>query len=479
VHSLVIGLSLAYFETMQTLVGDPVRAITLMLAAILLGASFQAGWLVPLSYGGLVITAVLIEQRYAKFLPAIIAGFIFQLLGVEWTLETYGTLQNTMQRTTNWLLVGLLFAGFMPIVVKVGVLLRDRGWPLWLSLPVAWTIGDFARYESGWLISGSPYPWLTLGLTQTGLTVPCQVADLGGVWAVGFIAAMFSATIAQSIIQRRALIVPILLLVTALIYGQWRISSATFSDGPTIALMPGYSLQVPAVDCAVWPESSFDHYETAPTSALLIQGFHRHDNEKSFNSLAVLKEGELLGCYDKYNLVPWSEFQPWGGPGRQLTAGKRLGIFECRGYRMGTAICYDVCFTDFVRHLSTTQFVVIAANESGDPSMMLAHQLLAATRLRAIEIRRAIVRNANGGFSGIVDGNGRLVAAPQDFREPIIMGCVPIDDRFSIYASCGAWLPIGCFLALVVTVARSSRLQAVPNIRRDAIENETDRPIAH
>jgi apolipoprotein N-acyltransferase len=451
------------------LIGNPLQAISLFLAAVLLGASFQDG-LWPLTYVGLAIAAVLVEQRYAKLLPAIVAGYTFQLMGVQWTVETYGTLQNTEQRTLNWLLIGVLFFAFMPIMLMAGRRLRNRGWPLWLAFPIAWTVGDYARYEIGRLINSGPYPWLTLGLSQTDLLFLCQVADLAGVWGVGFIVAMFVAAIVQTALSGRVPVAPTLIVAAALVYGQWRMAS-TFEQGPTIALMPGYSQDVPSADFALWSESVFAYPQPIESRATLLQGCIRQEGDKTFNSLAILQGGQVVGMYDKCNLVPWSEFQPWKGRSR-LTAGDKLRVFD----RFGVAICYDVCFSNYMRRLAGEgpEFIAISANESIDPTMMLAYQLLAHSRLRAIEARRTIVRNANGGYSGVIDGNGRLQPI-LDFREPVVLD-IPIDDRVSPYVWLGYWLPIGC---LLVTVAGRPRLKAMPNERVDLVDNEMHRPIAH
>ncbi len=338
-------------------------------------------------------------------------------------------------------------------------------------MPVIWTIGDLLRYEGGRLISGGPYPWLTLGLAQTDFIIPCQVADLGGVWAIGFVVAVFAGAVAQAIELRRLPIVPASILCAVAVYGQWRVWSPKFEDGPSTALMPAKSLMVPTADFAVWAETAFYQYQSLPADSVLVQGCYRDDGGKFFNSVAVANGERLIGYYDKCNLVPWSEFTPWVENERELTAGERPGIFECGPFRFGVVVCYDVCFTEFMRDLAkeNPQFIAIVANESSDPSMLLAYQLLAQTRLRAIESRRPIVRNANGGYSGIIDGNGQLHSVRVDFREPVVLGPVPLDNRISLYAWLGHWLPTACVLTVLVAFGRDLRLsKRVPNSRHGA-----------
>ena len=229
--------------------------------------------------------------------------------------------------------------------------------------------------------------------------------------------------------------------------------------------MPGDSLDVPAVNLAVWSESAFENFETVDSDSVLVQGFRRESHGDRFNSLAVTQRGKLLATYDKSNLVPWSEFVPFDKNRSNLSPGTSHGSFTLLGRKVGCAICYDICFTDFMRGLSDASFIVVPANEAIDPTMKLARQTLAATRLRAVELRRTIVRNANGGYSGIVDGSGYLRPIPLNFGVPTTIGAVPIDSRFSLYALTGPWLPIICCAAIAYAAARRS-LRRITNDNR-------------
>jgi apolipoprotein N-acyltransferase len=80
-------------------------------------------------------------------------------------------------------------------------------------------------------------------------------------------------------------------------------------------------------------------------------------------------------------------------------------------------------------------------------------------QFRAIESRRAFVRNAEDGYSGIIDGNGMLIAEPPeiDFRSPVVLGRMPIDSRFSLYALLGDWLPLAACVVMFAVVVSSLR----------------------
>jgi len=83
-------------------------------------------------------------------------------------------------------------------------------------------------------------------------------------------------------------------------------------------------------------------------------------------------------------------------------------------------------------------------------------QHLVASRFRAIETRRSLVRSVNMGISAAIDGDGRIIALPAETWskskgiEGVVSVKVPIDDRTSIYAMTGDWLPWSCSVLLIV-----------------------------
>ena len=312
------------------------RAAALIVAAGIIAVAFQAPELTPFSWFGLATFAALLRGGYYKLLPAYLAGITFQLVGMMWIVQAYGSLELTEQRYLNWCLQALFFGAVFPLVVTLAWWLRR--WPIWIVLPIVWTVGDVVRLEGGRLIA-SPYPWLILGYSQTGFLPACQVADLFGVWAVGFLVAMFAGTIAE-IIQQRPPLVPIVLIVAALGYGLIR-STPQLLAGPRIALMPAQLESAPEADLALWAETTFDNAGPA-RKGVNVFGCWRGDTNARFNSVGI--QTDRIVWYDKCNLVPWAE--------SGTTTGSATGIFQIGINRVGVAICYDVCFGRFMRSLA-------------------------------------------------------------------------------------------------------------------------------
>jgi len=192
-----------------------------------------------------------------------------------------------------------------------------------------------------------------------------------------------------------------------------------------------------------------------------------------YNSVVVMdRNGIHLGYYDKTCLVPWKEFMPWTAPllfpraSSELTHGWRYPSFALKnwsGHRsnvFAATICYDTCFSSVYRRLlrqrEAPDFFVVASRESADLSITLQRNILAHARFRAIECRRALVRNVECGYSGLIDSCGRLINIDPGLilRAPTLVGAVPIDDRSSLYARFGDWLPVlTCFVLIAGLVA--------------------------
>ncbi|MEO0530082.1 MAG: prepilin-type N-terminal cleavage/methylation domain-containing protein [Planctomycetota bacterium] len=129
--------------------------------------------------------------------------------------------------------------------------------------------------------------------------------------------------------------------------------------------------------------------------------------------------------------------------------------FESDGrlYRFGCSICYDAAFTEHSRMVMQSgpvDFFVHCGSETADNRGVLQKHLLCMARLRAIETRRPILRNASGGYSGIIDSSGRFtpVAEPA-INRVVLTGPLPLDDRPSPYIAWGDVLTplvaVGCF----------------------------------
>ncbi|MBX3414267.1 MAG: hypothetical protein KF708_16390 [Pirellulales bacterium] len=278
-------------------------------------------------------------------------------------------------------------------------------------------------------------------------------------------------------------------------------------EAPRIALPPGH------VDVLLWPENCFGHVIldvavadigsdlwhifpegqitdggekrvlerlSSAAEATLFVGAHRltraSDGNLAYcNSIACVHPTRgYLGAYDKHYLVPWSEKIPFSSridlDLGLYSPGTESPIFSCAARQSGesfhcaAAICYDAAFPAAFRlsnYAFHPDFFLMASSEAFERTGRLQACMLQAVRFRAIENRRAIVRNVNGGRSGIVDATGsyRDSTLPSNLTEPTVLRNVPIYSQVSLYTSIGDWAPITC-LALILTSLTTFRWKA-------------------
>jgi apolipoprotein N-acyltransferase len=84
---------------------------------------------------------------------------------------------------------------------------------------------------------------------------------------------------------------------------------------------------------------------------------------------------------------------------------------------LGTAVCWDNLFEATFRRQVTSQEVqadaeafIVASNEAWFGASVVRDQMLAATRWRAVESGRAILRATNAGPTVVVDGRGMVLS---------------------------------------------------------------------
>lgn len=202
-------------------------------------------------------------------------------------------------------------------------------------------------------------------------------------------------------------------------------------------------------DVVVWPEGAVPGYllqEALPLDAIsayigertLIAGATRYEwltDETAifYNSLAVLdaqaNQTGPISLYDKHRLVPLGElaavdFIPFG---RSIAAflPKTTQRLASSGFRPGAGataidtgrfppfvalICYEGLFPEITRRANLTdraQWIVLISNDAWFGAGMGPAQHYAQNRYRSIETGLPLVRAANRGVSGIVDGYGR------------------------------------------------------------------------
>ncbi|GEM_PF-2506983 len=426
----------------------------------------------PLAWVGLSIWAAYVTN------PSIspywkVCSAVFTLLGVisrfAWLFQVF----PSRGAVTAGLLV--LCISLVAINVFAAYVLRKmtvRGCPMVLSLPFVICAGEIAAI-SIFAHTGLSLDTIMLPTTQCDTPI-FQVADLGGRTLVSWGASAI-AGILVSLWQRRPSInimtqridrtVQAILILT-LIYGFVRPFSLVTKPGPNVVLhserwserslsAPGFS------DIDIWPETAlpvaagdFDEVSISlstkctKSSRTLIIGCERLNAENAciLNSAAIFLPGRDQPQFvDKRHLTPVTEYDMvvcgiWtiGSAEISLRPGMSSPTATLEhGRHVGIGICYDVCFPEWAKEAAKgTDFLIVLGGEGFTNSQSAHAQLLAVSRLRAVESRRSLVRSVDNGYSAIITPAGDVLECSRDFEN--IFGSVTTCDAFSCYHNFGA-----------------------------------------
>lgn len=193
----------------------------------------------------------------------------------------------------------------------------------------------------------------------------------------------------------------------------------------------------------VWPETAYpyplhrsvtheplDGRSIASGVPMLIGAITQSSRCDRWNSAVALDaSGEVLGVSDKVELLAFGETVPlwsWLPPLQSmfpcpgLVPGERPKTLRVAGALVGPLNCYEDVLTEPARSFAVSPEVLInITNDAwfGDSAEPHLHHL--ASRLRAVETRRDLVRVVNTGVSAHVDSAGREVFVTQTFQEDV------------------------------------------------------------
>jgi len=219
--------------------------------ALLLWACFTPLEWAPLGWVALV---PLLQVARAAALPRHcglwlwLAGFLGALATLQWMRLGHPAMYLALVALAAYL--GCYFPAFVWLVRHSG----QRGVPLWVAAPVAWTALEYLR---SWLFTG--FSWYYLGHSQYKWTSLIQIADVTGTWGLSFLLAWFAGLAASCVPERMLLSGGIQLspsptlpdsrawLTFACVFaGCWIYGSVrqqppdSFAPGPVVALIQGH-----------------------------------------------------------------------------------------------------------------------------------------------------------------------------------------------------------------------------------------------
>lgn len=190
------------------------------------------------------------------------------------------------------------------------------------------------------------------------------------------------------------------------------------------------------LDLIVWPETSvpfliedaapfFEDMALSTGGVPLAVGIQRRDAGRYYNSLALTDDkGRVTGVYDKWHLVPFGEYVPFGDAmatfgitafaaqaGNGYSAGPASRTLEtARSGRILPLICYEAVFPQDLRVAGPRpDWILQITNDGWFGTISGPYQHLAQARMRSVEQGLALLRSANTGISAVIDARGRVL----------------------------------------------------------------------
>jgi apolipoprotein N-acyltransferase len=362
------------------------------------------------------------------------------------------------------------------------------------------------------------FPW-HLAATQVGFLPFVQLAELGGESLLGLLlvataGGLHGALRAAGRARARSLTIAALGWGLPVAYGLWRLpaierlraSAPTLQVGvvqSNVGLSAKHdgehtrtivsdlrkltsALEQRGAELTVWGETAYPYplmrsLQRAPIDDRRVLGDGVHGpillgletytsfdpRSPKYNSAWLLRaDGSLGDRVDKARLLPFGEFVPlWSVlpalhtryPSRGFDAGIP-GTVELAQGKLGVLICYEDLFATAARATvkQGARALLNLTNDAwfGDSREPYLHDLLA--RLRAVELRRDLVRAVNTGVSSLTSASGASLLATRSFRQASFVAAVKLLDQETLYARLGDWVTPCCLLALTVWVVRRS-----------------------
>jgi apolipoprotein N-acyltransferase len=372
----------------------------------------------------------------------------------------------------------------------------------------------------------SLFPW-RIGYSQIGFPLFVQMADIGGEPLLDLAVSTVACGAYDALVHRSraAAIAAIVAFALPLGYGAIRIADVQSDMDEARVLRVGVvqpnvgiwekrdrrlardhlaelqdmtaGLEARGAELVLWPESAYPYpiprdLEEDPGGPMSVRGGRfdvpllfgsvtyeppRYGNARYNSVVALNGAGRITGISDKVVLLAFGEYTPlWEQVAlirenfpRGFTPGREALVLETEGIRVGVLNCYEDVIAHHGRVVGrqVPDFVINVTNDAwfGDTSEPFLHQMVA--RLRAIEIRRDLVRAVNTGTSSHTLATGVDVFKTDTFTDAAIVTGVHLLHETTVWTRVGDWVTPVCFGALLgAAIALRPRFPASVEGRR-------------
>lgn len=481
-------------------------ALLTALLLVLAFPRFNFVWLAPVALTPLLVAVAREARPWRRFLLGHLAGVVYWFgvcYWIEGVLANYGGL-NTALAWLAFLLFCAIKALHMAVFAMLAGILMRRWWAA-PAVAALWVAIEATHGSLG-------FAWLALGNAGINMGLPMRLAPITSVYGLSFVFMLMAAAMALAVLRRPRphllwlLALPFLIFLPPLPDAQrgrpsavlvqpniseiamWTTESVDRMQRNLAALslrtvMTGGSEHPSLV---VWPEVPAPlYYDDDPRLRAYVDGLahaanthlllgvvaHTPEGAPLNSAILISPEGKLLTEYSKVNLVPFGEFVPWPfgfvkritNEAGDFTPGTRVVVSPIGDHRLGTFICYESVFPNFVRRFVADGAEVLfnISNDGYFGKTNARQQHLEIVRMRAAENRRWILRATNDGITATIDSAGRLRGSlPLYVEAASRTGFNYISSR-TFYTRYGDWFPVLCgmvaaALLIVTRLARST-----------------------
>jgi len=342
------------------------RVLAAIASGLLLVLSFAPFGLWPLAFAAFVPLLISLEGQRGRrsFILGYITGLVFFIGAVYWvvySMHFYGGL-SFMESLPVLILLSAYLALFFAFFTLLSRLSPASSLGALLYLPALWVSLEYLR---GHLFTG--FPWVLSGYAPAHSLVLIQIADITGVYGLGFLIMAVNVAIYLVLVSWMkglsrpigVIVVTAALLAAVLVYGALRVRQvdSVVKGWPAVRVavaqgnidqslkwdrrFQGETLRIygslteraaeGGAGLVVWPETAVPFYlerdmtgrmavaEIARQNKVrLLTGSPAYDYNKKnkkvelYNSAYLIpREGRITGRYDKVHLVPYGEYVPF------------------------------------------------------------------------------------------------------------------------------------------------------------------------
>ena len=344
----------------------------------------------------------------SHFLIGWLLGFAFWAYSISWIYDAinfYGA-GTVLSSTITFLLIAYLSVYFGIFLVAFKYF-KDHQYKF-LIIPSVFFLLEWLRSS---VISG--FPWLNLGILLESLWGLLPVVGVAGTSFLIILVITLFLERSKKIISR----ITATLILMLLFFGPGHYQEGGEEKLKITVLQPLDTNMAEIIqmtndadsNLVVWPEAVTVYNKNISrliSEKVVIGGFFREENTNLYTSAINMKTGHF---YDKRNLVPFGEFQPFGSllesfndffniPNSSLSRGNaNQGKAD-----WSALICWELAFNDtFTDRVKGTKYIIHMSNDKWYGESMPTQHLQHA-KARAVESNKWVARATLDGISQII-----------------------------------------------------------------------------